>query len=687
MADLGVPQYIPTTSVPSGNDAVEIAAGVASIAQSASDVIVDAKEAQLARDLADIASAGVQQVEDPALAQDPEARTYVKNREQALFHQLRGYQAQAAQSSGSVRNAVINKAKRRVYEALRDNPALHDNMKNEFNEFMAYNPDLDYLASYDAGASSQQAMAQKQMQLIFDKAYESVQNGGYGIPASIPFGSEEFVRRWFEKEDADTMNNNRLFLLNTIDSEAEYDLEKSASIFDEAVMKSNNAIDGYFQTVYAQGLEMTNISKRIANGQASSEEQEIYNLWQLGGAEEAVRGFDQFKLQFEHMKTQVPPSARNSERGKNYLAQLDDQIGYINRWQAAFEGMSENPTLVELMNIESEIRQTKWRERFPAQDKMVFRMKQVQPLLEYAEVIGLKDVMAKDLWGNLTIDGINDYIVDSLTFGAEGLDNATSLSPEEVRRSVLRNKDSASGAPYGTGTDQSKGQSALQKIETSVLYDANAFKVYQQIGKPEEALIYDSMAGQVAHVNELTTGNQFHPTTVARIAELYGDTSTPQMVSAIRGLENQPAKAVAIAALGEELANYMVAMPGGMNGQIANLSKDLNRNYGSSPLMDLIYVDYDDLDKGIVNIKVKNDAENRVLMNDPTMPTYGPDAIRRTRRELERTVQDIEDRLNNLLRFSAHVDFYKNMRADKPRYAITFENYGFNQLFGPIGGN
>jgi len=686
MADIGVPQYIPTSSVPSGNDAPDIAAGVGAAAAAASAIYSQKKEDQLARDLEATAKDGLAVVTDPA--EEELGYVFGREREQQLYDQLRSYQAQASQATGSVRAAVVNKAKRLTYEALKKNPSLSDRFKNEFNEFMGLNPDLDALGMYDESASSLGAQSRKQMDLIFEKGYGRPSEGGFGIPASVPFGSPEFVRKWFEKEDADTLMNNRIFMLNTIDVGAEFNLETGAAVLQESIGKNINAVDSYFKTVQAQGVEIAGIAKKIANGQASSDEMEIYNLWQQGGAQEAIQGFEQYKANFEMLKANIPPSARNSDRGKNTIAMLNDQIGYIDRWQAAFEGMAENPDLVKLMQIESEVRQTKWRENFPQQDKMVQRMQQIRPLLEYAEVIGLKDVMMKNKMGDLTIDGLEQYIVDSLTFGAEGIDRAQRVDPEEYRRGILRNKDNAEGAPYGGGTDQEQGQTAIRKLETAVIMDAGANQVYTEIGRPEESILFPSMGAQVAHVNELRTGNQYAQSTVDKVAELYGGTDVVDQVVAIRANPNQPPEAVAIAALGEELSDYIVSMPnGGMRGQIASLASDLDRKFGGVPLSSLVYVSHENLDKGQIRIKLRNDAENEVLTRDTTryreasLRSASPSELRRTRRELDEAARAIETRLNNLLRFQAHVDFYKDQYADVPAYGITYKNMGLDLLF------
>lgn len=699
MADIGVPQYVREERLPSEGTAEAVAAGALAAAQVASGAIAQSKTNKLRDALAETARDALEAEQAPGAvdqAQQAADDGYgppafgFNQREQDLYNQLKTYQDQLSQTSGAVKAAVLNKAKRLTTEAMRKNPSLRDALRNEFQEFVGLNPDFDALGVFDGSNTSANAMSNKQRDLIFKRAYDRPSEGGMGIPTTIPFGSPEFVRAFLAKEDTDTLRNNRIFLLNAASTGAEFNLQQNAAAIQDALSTNLNGVDGYFQTTKAQVLEMNFMANKIATGQASPEEVAEYDLWKQAGQAEILNGFEQYKNQLELMKIKMPAGERETELGVKTIQQIDDAIQYVTRWQSAIETMGSNPGVVDLMDIESELRTLTWRRNYPQQDRMADSIRRIEPIIKVAEVIGLKDVMLRDTMGNLAIDGIKGYIVDTLSMGQQPMDAIEGpLNSDAVRNAAIRSATTSGGNPYGNGTDAEQGLVAIEKMATAVAHEAAVNEVYNQAGIPEQSTIYGSMVAQIPHFNELRTGRQYHPSTVAQVAELYGRTETPEQVSAIRKSGRVPAEAAGIVALGDEMTAYLTdpASPG-VNGKLSEFSRRLNRRqYGNKGLLEFIDVDYDSLSEGSIKLTLQEGAAKAILSSSPSAAIsragVSETQARMKQQELQKELAQLQKEINEMLRFVAHADFYRNPDAKTPLYALTFEQYGFNNLFGP----
>lgn len=688
MAELGVPSFQQSSAATrnsGGEEDIAVAGqAIAGAAKLVGDELNDRKLKELRGNLNELGDTAVDADSSSQPIKQFEIRPELNAEEERLFNDIRDLQNLADRASGTRRTQVINRAKALTSEALNktSNPRVRSQLITEFNQFVAINPALDQLGLQDQQDDISAEFAEKQMQLMFDRSYDDVGDGGYGMDSRIIFGSDAWVRQFSHNQSMDARNQTDLLALRAFETAQQVDVVEQLPVIDRALDDSRGTVDAVVRTNLARTEDVGNAMARIANNSAVEGDAELVNEWEVGGKQVLQSQLLAQSAELEILKSRIPT---DNAQGKSAVARIEAQQTYIQKWVQIAENMAEKPDLIKLGEYEKELRQRTWRRKNPETEELIFNLENVAPLLENAETLDLNDSLVTDAIGQFSLNSLSTTLANNHAFGDAwqryNMGAGALLDRANRERSIGE-------SPYGADSQdpQGRAQAAMNQVMSSIA-NRPSFGIYTQSSNiPIGPDFFHAYMGEASQIEELRAGQNFQPATMRQLETLYADNIVADQTAEARTRKLEPGQNTAMQALGEALFRYNTDTDIISRKQQAGTA--LNREFGQVRLIDVVDIDFSELDQGKVSVIPHADAGKQAaaLPSDPTSAQLqqhgffmGPIPESEFARIVEAAV-DLENEINRFLKYEAHVQFMRG-NAPKPNYVMTWDNNRYNEIF------
>ena len=690
MTDIGVPQVVQTADSRGSNAGADLATAgqaIAGAAQSVQAELAQGKTEDLRGNLKDLGDAALSPNETVSVDKSFEIRPEFNAEEERLFNDLRRLQTLSDRASGTRRAQVVNKAKQLTQQALSNsrNPRTRSALITEFNQFVGLNPALDQLGMQDQQDSIQAEFAEKQLQVIFDKTFDSVSEGGYGIDTKIIFGSDEWVKNFAYRSRRDAQTQANLFALESFDASEQLNLRQQIPVIDRALQESQGTVDTIVREDLARAEEVGQAMTRISNNSGTQGDQELVNSWNVQGKEVFQSRLLAQQAELEVLKVQLQGSANLDEFGKGTMKRIEAQQAYLDKWISIAEGMQDRPDIIKLGEYEKAVRERNWRTKNPQTEELVFNLEQIAPVLENAETLDLQDALITDQIGQFSLKNVVETLSTNDVFGDAW--QRMNGSPSALLDRANYERSSANDV-FGPDSEDpaSRAKASLEQVMSSVAQRPNFEVSLRDKNVPLPKQFFNSYMSEASHLEELRQGGNFQPGTLAQVELLYGsDTILDQTIEA-RSRKLGPGENSAMQTLGEALFRYNtdsdILRRKGRDGN------QLNQKFGPARLGELVTFDFSGLAQGQVSVVANENAGTTAaaIANDPTTQALvktgyyiGTDA-RIEQQRVEQAAAELEATMNRYLRYEANVAMLRG-NAQRPNYALTWDSNRYNEIF------
>jgi hypothetical protein len=688
MADIGVPQFTEgrdTLGSSEGADLATAGRAIAGAAEAVQGHLAQRKTEDLRGNLKELGDAALNPNETVDVDRSFEIRPELNAEEERLFNDLRRMQSMADRTSGTRRAQVVNKAKQLTQQALSQsrNPRTRSALVTEFNQFVGLNPALDVLGLQDQQDDIEAEFAEKQMQVMFDKSFDSVSEGGYGIDSRIIFGSEDWVKEFSYRQRRDAQTQANLFALESFDSSEKLGLRQQIPVIDRALQESQGTIDTIVREDLARAEEVGAAMQRLANDAASHGDQELVNAWEVQGKQVFQSRLLAQQAELEVLKVQLQGSANLDEFGKGTVKRIEAQQAYLDKWISIAENLADRPDIIKLGEYEKAVRERNWRTKNPQTEELIFNLEQIAPVLENAETLDLNDALISDQIGQFSLKNIVDTLSTNDVFG----DSWQRMNGTPAALLDRANYErSAANDVFGPDSEDpvSRAQASMEQIMSSVAQRPNFEVALRDSKVPLPAQFFNTYMSEASHLEELRQGGNHQPGTLEQIETLYGsDTILDQTVEA-RSRKLDPGQNTSMQALGEALFRYNT--DSNILGRKGRDGNALNQTFGEVRLGDVVEFDFSGLDQGEVRLTVDEEAGDKAAAvpssAQPLVSTgyyIGRSPILEQQR-IEAAAAQVQANINRYLRYEANVAMLRG-NAQKPNYVLTWDQNRYNEIF------
>jgi hypothetical protein len=688
MAELGVPTFQQSSAATrnsGGEEDIAVAGqAIAGAAKLVSDEINDKKLRELRGNLNELGDSALNADSTSQPIKQFEIRPELNAEEERLFNDIRDLQNLADRASGTRRTQVVNRAKAMTADALgrTSNPRVRSQLITEFNQFVAINPALDELGMADQQDSLSAEFAEKQMNLMFERSYDLVADGGYGMDSRIIFGSDKWVREFSHNQGRDARVETDLLALRAFETAQQVDVVNQLPVIDRALDDSRGTVDTVIRTELATTGEVGNAMARIANNSAVAGDMELVNEWEVGGKQAMQSQLLAQSAELEILKSRIPT---DNAQGKSAVARIDAQQTYIQKWVSIAENMAEKPDLIKLGEYEKEVRQRTWRRKNPETEELIFNLENVAPLLENAETLDLTDSLVTNSIGQFALNSLNTTFANNQAFGDAW--QRYNVGAGALLDRASRERATAE-APYGADSQdpQARSQAAMNQVMSSVAARPNFGLYTQSKNIPIGPDFFHAYMGEASQIEELRADQHFEPGLTEQLETLYADSLIADQTMEARTRKLAPGQNTAMQALGESLFRYNTDSD--IVGRKQQSSSILNQSFGQVRLQDVVSFDFSELDKGVISVIPNADAGTKAAAVPQDRTTaqlqqhgffIGPDATLEYQR-IEQAATQLEKDINRFLKYEAHVQFMRG-NAPKPNYVMAWDQNRYNEIF------
>jgi hypothetical protein len=291
------------------------------------------------RDAAAETSDVAQEVEEPIApaTDDPAAN--------ALISRIKLLQGQVAQTSGSTRLNAQLKIRQAGEELRRKFPRLGDEISAAVRRFESNDPEFFALAAIDAQNESFNKQAAKELDAIWDEAYNSVASGGLGMdPGTQTFGTKEFALAYIAQTQLVVKTEQNRAYLNAVRSTDEVDSRGYAQSWSMMQRGQASGVKAMISKTQAQARAVASAFQDPTAPNAA----EIISVWGApgGGKDLALQNTREAVVALEEaFINHFPTTMRNTEDFKAAESSKNAQVAALN---VLIEGInSDSPTLMK----------------------------------------------------------------------------------------------------------------------------------------------------------------------------------------------------------------------------------------------------------------------------------------------------------------------------------------------------
>lgn len=699
MADIGVPTFQQTAATRSGTGGEEEIAYAGQALAGAAEAIAagmrDKKLRGFRDELGELGTTATEAVV-PEGTMAAETVPDFSAAEQTTFENFRKLVQKADSTSGATRTRIINEGKAQLAQVLSTTSSsrMRSALINEFNQWVSVNPALAQLGMQDQQDSIEIDLAEKQLKDMFDKSYNDVEDGGYGIPRNVEFGGAEWTRMFSSRQAEDAKMQTQLLALEQATIQARTDAQAAIPVINETLRESNNAVTMVTNQYTATVSKVGAAQNRRATGKTEEGDAELLAQWEATGEQQVITDLLVQQAELDQLRVSIQGAPTIDEPAKAALARIDAQEAYIQRWITVAENIAERPDLLKLAEYEQQVRKDNFRILHPEVDEMMFVVEQVAPLLEM-ETLGLEKTRVVDQLGRFFTMKFQEVLAKNEVFGNLWETHRGSVA------SMIRESDyliSNAAEPYGEGTagePTERAEKAFGFMMNSVVQRPNfdQFIADKDLTLPRD--FFNAYFAEAAHIRQMTYGRNFQPQSTEQLEELYSSDHIINQTIEARSRELTPGESNSIVTLGEALSDFNISQDAvdqkaDINNRKLQAANVLNQSFGAVALRDVIEWDFSELDQGNISITLADDAgkQGAVPPDDPTdrlLRSHGLSTSRQfphhLQQQMSSAVEKLQKDVNRFLRFSTHIAFMRDPRAVKPSYVATWDAQKFNDIF------
>ena len=715
MADLGVPAFQQTGSGLAAGDRGLAATGegISAIASLIAEEVKGRKDDRLV----DTLDSTLDEISDTAVSASAMSDTNMavsaskpnpdlsSNGQQLLNNLHRNFDV-ANRASGATQTAAQTKGRAMVYHALqqaRNNPQLRQRILNEFSDWVNFNPELQTLGLQDQQNQTQAKFAEDSIELMHDKSYGKIADGGFGMDPSIPFGSAAWAQEYSDKQKQENQWNLDQWEMRVIEESAAADIVDFLPRLNDKLGAAYTSVHGKIEPYFDLVQDVAQAQANIASDQATGEDYTLVAQWDAIGKDELLSNLYIEQSKLDLIRQRIRQSADlGGEIGSVVLARIDDVDNYIQDWINVAENVDTRPDLLELQKLQTTVRQRYWRDRNPKTESLAFDLENMKSIIDFVDVMDLSLTDFENDLGQIILHSVDEALATNRAYGdtwrriRAGEDPADLLDRGTRERST--STDVYNPLYYkGNPNDPSgRASGALVNIISSVkyrpLYNPN-------ITKPDEPIIpefFDAYNSEANNIEELRLGENYEATTIVELEKRFSSDIVTSQTIAARSRPLEDDQYAAIRSLGEALyryntSKYAVSQKLDISNRRKNIAALMDVSYGRVQLRDVIKWDLSELDNGKVSIVVAPDAGEQASENlaelgkDPRyggLSVFSADTPEAYRTRINAAARDLEERVSRMLKYEANIAFIRSDGAARPNYIRTWDQSNDNNTSG-----
>ena len=425
-----------------------------------------------------------ERVYDNGLGVDPTAQ---------FFHdKMRKISKMRAKGNSSTQALADLQMKQVLAEAKVKNPRLYDELESEYVRTVRYDPRYEALGLLDEMNKEQSLSMDKQMQAYIDHGYKRVQDGGLGIPRTIPSDSLAFHDLYVQNQRMRAQEqSNTLWLQANLANNERSAYEKYAVLHDTLVGEYS-VFNEEWSEIMRDAARANTAARNIASNKASQEDLEIMGQWDGGVRAEAEARLMSQIQQNESIKARISPNDRNTDAGKAMIQLLDDKTAELKASIESFKALGKT-TLPEAATISAALVKEDAFRMSPDLRKLSVVAPIVADLLPLMETMGASDAIVKQRIGVGFAHSIDRIVTD--------------LALSQV---ILKNGDVATGSNLDSG-----GTINLRGMAEAV---AAGKSVYERPDQPRPRNQDERTAGVLMNLSGTYSGTILHPNVTPELA-------------------------------------------------------------------------------------------------------------------------------------------------------------------------
>ena len=688
MADIGVPQFTESRDNSGSSAGADVAAAgeaIGGAAKAIAEGMSNKKTEQLRSDLAELGETALNSTEAETVATPYSTPPGLNAEEEMVYKNLRRLQGLANQTTGSKRAQVLNKAKQIAQNAMSTSrsPTTRSRLITEFNQFVGLSPALDQLGLQDQQDSVDAEFAEKQMQVIFDQTYDKVSDGGFGIPASVPFGGDQWVREFTYRQKKFAQDQANEFAIQSFDTSNAVSVRQAVPVLDQALQDSRNVVDGVVGQHLSTAIDVGKARQRLAANQAVEGDVEAIAGWDSGGKQVAQSHLLQQIGELDQYLVALQGQGNIDEFGKGTIKRIEAAKSYVERQIQSMEILSEVPDVVKLMEYEQKVREINWRNKNPLSEELNFNLTQMAPVIEVMDTLDLQDTLMADNIGQFALKNVQDTFATNDVFG-DAWQRLTGDASKVLDRANYERSTANDVFGADSETTQARAVAALNQIGSSIAQRPNFEVVLRDKNVPIPPNFFNAYMSEASHLEELRQGENFQPATLEQVEKFYGSGVVLDQTMAARSRRLRPGENTAIQALGEALFRYNTDSD--IVGRKARVGNIQQVTLNQIPLSDVITYNFDKLVDGEVSITVAPDAGKRASETSSELKGFGDNSYMiltppsAHQQSFEQAAQQLENHINRFLKYEANVAMLRG-NAQTPNYVLTWDQNRYNDIF------